>query len=83
MAMTKKTVYQSEHLITPEQQTQVDAKIAELVADGVTDGVRAISVKVITRYWVDQNAAAAWEAWLTNFAVANGFDFSSFVISDI
>jgi len=84
MAMTKKTVYATDHVTTDEEKAQIEAKVAELVANGSTDGVMEFTPpNTRTRFWVDQEAAAAWEAWLTNFAATNGFDFSSFVISDI
>jgi len=90
MAMTKKTVYATDHVTTDEEKAQIEAKVAELVANGSTDGFYVVfddrppgSVTRRIRHWVDQEAAAAWEAWLTNFAATNGFDFSSFVISDI
>ena len=84
MAMTKKTVFVTPHLATSEEITQINAKVAELVANGSTDGFYEFTAPDIrTRHWVDQEAAAAWETWLTNFAAANGFSFTSFEISDI
>ena len=84
MAMTKLTYYVTDHVITPEEKTQIDAKIDELIANGSTDGYfEFIPPGAKLRHWVDQDAAAAWKTWVTNFATDNGYSFSIFEIADI
>jgi hypothetical protein len=84
MAMTKLTYYVTDHVITPEEKTQIAAKIDELIANGSTDGYfEFIAPGSRIRHWVDQDAAAAWKTWQTNFGLARGFTFSIFEIADI
>ena len=87
MAMTKKTVYTTTHAPTQETNAEVSLKVTQLIAQGATDGyleyVENSGVITRTRHWLDQDAAAAWQTWVTNFAAENNYTFDTFVISDI
>ena len=87
MAMTKKTVYTTTRELTENEKVGMRAKVAELVPDGATDGQLIFSVLgdtfVRERHWVDQDAAVAWQTWVTNYAAEHGFSWDSFEISDI
>jgi hypothetical protein len=84
MAMTKLTYYVTDHTSTPEENNQINAKINELIANGSTDGYfEFIAPGARIRHWVDQDAAVAWQTWITNFAADNGYGFSVFEITDI
>ena len=88
MAMTKKTINTYSFVLTAEQFASVQTKLDELTRDGATDGYvsRDISTPptvIVTRHWVDQDAAAAWQAWSADYVAQFGYTYSSMEIQDI
>jgi hypothetical protein len=88
MAMTKKTINTYNFVLTSEQVAPVDAKIATLTADGSTDGyVDRIGnpgqTVIVTRHWLDEDAAGAWNIWCANYVAQLGYSYVSQTIENI
>ena len=88
MAMTKKTINSYSFVLTAEQATAVADKITALTADGSTDGyverdTSTPSNIIVTRYWVDEDAASAWNSWCANYVAQFGYSYSAQTIENI
>jgi hypothetical protein len=87
MAMTKKTVTVSTYQkFPPDYKETVNQKIAELTADGATDGFFSESQTgenewTRERHWVDQEAAENYRTWC--LALPYEISFISFTIQDL
>jgi len=88
MAMTKKTINSYSFVLTAEQAAGVGTKLDELTRDGATDGYvlrddSQAPTTTVTRHWVDEDAAAAWQAWIGNYVAQYGYTYSAQTIENI
>lgn len=87
MAWTKKTIdtwYPYPQQASPEFVAEMDAWLTKAIADGLTDVMRSPHFvgKTFTRLWRDQEAAEAWETFITALADEYGYFIESVEIVD-
>ena len=85
MAMTAQTVNITTQVFSDSQTNDFAAKIAEMKAQGLTDGFLSVegtspNPVTYTRRFLDEASAGIYQDWLVNYAATQGYSYISMII---